>query len=83
MGGNKNTNFLEKHQNRPSVTRLAGVPPPQLSTKTPKTYNKLCFNRRKLKRELRTFSKNVKIQLQDYVLHGSPLPVLSKKTPKA
>ena len=36
MGENENTNFVEKRQNRPSVTRLAGVPP-LLSTMTPTT----------------------------------------------
>ena len=52
-GENEYANFVEKRQNRPSVIRLSGVPPPLLSTKTPKTDNELCFDGRELKHELR------------------------------
>ena len=41
---------------------------PQLSTKTPKIWNELCFDARKINAE---FVENVKIDPQEYVLQGS------------
>ena len=59
---------------------LQGFPLHLLSTKTPKTYNELCFDGWKLKREL--CLKNVKINPQEYVLQGFPFLYYLQKLQK-
>ena len=80
MGENQKAKFVEKRPNRPSGIRLSEVPPPSTIYKNSKNVQRTLFGLAIIK--TRALSKNVKIDPQEYVYQGSPLPLLSTKTPK-
>ena len=73
---------LQRYDKLKSVTninRIQTCVSPSTMYKNSKNIERTLFRWTKIK--TRTFSKNVKIHPQEYVLQGSP-PVLSTKTPK-
>ena len=97
MGENENANFVEKVKIDPQEYVYQGSPPPspweceihsQMMTSVYSIWY-IDFDRRKermlfwwAKIKTRALSKNVKIDPQEYVYQGSPLPLLSTKLHK-
>ena len=69
MCENYNAKFVEKRQNRPSGIRFTGVPPSTIYKNSINIERTLFLW---AKNKTRTFSKNVEIDPQEYVLQGSP-----------
>ena len=80
MGENQNAKFAENRINRPSGIRFTGVPPLSTIYKNSKNIEQTLFLWAKI--QTRSLPKNVKIDPQEYVYQGSPLSLLSTKTPK-